>query len=71
MKKSVAFILVIMILMGSLCLISFGDSDSTTPVPTATDVPQGLVLDSSIVFAILIIAAGIGVACGYWFAKRR
>ena len=71
MKKVAVFMLVISVLMGSLCFAVFGEEASATPVPTDTAVPQGIVLDSSIVFAILIFAAAIGVFAGYWFARRK
>lgn len=71
MKKIAVYVFVIAALMACFVVNAFGDEAPATVVPTATPAPEGVVLDSSIVFAILILAAGIGVAGGYWFAKRR
>ncbi|MBE6542952.1 MAG: hypothetical protein E7675_00985 [Ruminococcaceae bacterium] len=71
MKKTAVVMLIIAILSVSLAVTVFGDTATEAPVPTSTAVPQGIVLDSSIVFAILIFAAAIGVGAGYWFARRR
>lgn len=71
MKKTAALLIVILVFMCSFCLNVFGEEAVGTTVPTSTAAPEGIVLDSSIVFGILIIAAGIGVAGGYWFARRR
>ncbi len=72
MKKFFALLLIAISVFSlfTLTVIGEGEESAGTAAPS-TDAPQGIVLDSSIVFAILIAAAALGIAGGYWFARKR
>ena len=57
--------------MAVLAFSVLAEGVSATPVPTGTAEPEGLVLDASIVFGILALAAALGVGAGYWYARKR
>ena len=71
MKRFFPVMIVLAILIGLVGLAVFGEEAPVSAVPTSTAEPEGLVLDASVVFAILIAAAAVGVGAGYWYARKR
>ena len=66
-----SIILLVSFLMVLLSFSGLAEEASATPAPVGTEEPQGIVLDASIVFGILALAAALGVGAGYWYARKR